>query len=160
MISPSAIIPTLTICHARYTSGNGLFWLGKGYDVQARRALHLGSRVSVAAASGIAAAILAGLPTGLLPLLPSCELDSLVFLELSLLGLQSGFLEVVAELQPVLTAERLKSVFCFSCCFPSHLFTCLLIAFYCSHYVEENNIGIMHTLMWLSSGSSKRLHGS
>lgn len=75
------------------------------------RAVHLGSQVSVAAASGIAAAILAGLPTGLLPLLLSCEFDSLVFLELSLLGLQSGFLEVVAELQPVLTAERLKSEF-------------------------------------------------
>lgn len=32
-------------------------------------------------------------------------------MELLLLGLQSGFLEVVAELQPMLTAERLKSEF-------------------------------------------------
>lgn len=126
MISPSAIIPIHIICNARYTSGNGLFWLGKGYDVQVPRAVHLGSRVSVAAASGIAAAVLAGLPTGLLPLLPSCELDSLVFLELSLLGLQSGFLEVVAELQPMLTAGRLKSEFSASAVvFPA---TCSLVS--------------------------------
>lgn len=111
MISPSAIIPIHIICNARYTSGNGLFWLRNSYDVQVPRAVHLRSRVSVAAASGVAAAILAGLPTGLLLLLLSCELDSLAFLELLLLGLQSGFLEVAAELQPMLTAERLKSEF-------------------------------------------------
>lgn len=47
------------------------------------RAVHLGSLVLAAASAGI----LAGLPTGLLPLLLRCELGSLVFLELSLLGL-------------------------------------------------------------------------
>lgn len=31
-------------------------------------------------------------------------------------------------------------VFCFSCCFLSHLFACLLIAFYFSYCVEEDNI--------------------
>lgn len=94
MIFPSAETSIHAICNATYTSGNGSFWLGKDCDVQVPRAVHLGSQVSVAAASGVCAAILAGLPTRLLPSLPSCELDLLV-LELSLLGLQSGFLEVV-----------------------------------------------------------------
>lgn len=78
------------------------------------RAVHLGSQVSVAAASGICAAILAGLPTRLLLFLLSCELDSLEFLELSLLGLHSEFLEVVVKLQTMLSGERLKSEFCAS----------------------------------------------
>lgn len=70
----------------------------------------MGSQISVAAASGVCTAILAGQPTRVLPSLLSCELDSLEFLELSLLGLQSGFLEIV-ELQPMLSGERLKSEF-------------------------------------------------
>lgn len=73
------------------------------------RAVHLDSQVSVAAVSGVCTAILAWLPTRILPSLLSCELDSLEFLELSLLGLQSGFFEV--ELQPMLSDERLKSEF-------------------------------------------------
>lgn len=127
-----------TICNASYTSGNGLFWLGKSYDVQMPRAVHLGSQVCVAAASGIAAAILAGLPTGLLPLLLSCELDSLNFLELSMSGLQSGFLEVLLSYSPYL-----PRVFCFSCCFTSHLFTCLLIAFIVAAVWKKDMSGIM-----------------
>lgn len=140
MISSPAIIPIRSICDASYCPGNGLFWLGRGYDVQVPRAVHLGSQVSVAAASGIAAAVLAGLPTGLSLLLLSCELNSSVFLELSLVGLQSEFLEVAVELQPMLTDKINIRGFFFSCCFLSHLFTCLLIAFYCSHCVEESNI--------------------
>lgn len=53
-------------------------------------------------------------------------------------GLQSGLPEAVAELQPALAAVRLKSVFCFSCCFPSRLISCLVIASYGSHRVENN----------------------
>lgn len=106
MIFASAIIPIHAICNARYTSGNGLFWLGKDRDVQVPRAVHLGSQGSLAAASGICVAILAGLPGRLLLFLLSCELDLLEFLELSLLRLQSEFLEVVAELQPVLSGAR------------------------------------------------------
>lgn len=83
MISPSAIIPVRSICDASYSPGDGLFWLGRGCDVQVPRAVHLDSQVSVAAASGIAAAVLAGLPAGLLLLLLSRELNSLVFLQLS-----------------------------------------------------------------------------
>lgn len=75
MIFPSAVIPVHATCHARSTCGNGLFWLGKDCDVQVPRAVHLGSQVSVAAASGVCAATLTGLPARLFPSLPRCELD-------------------------------------------------------------------------------------
>lgn len=58
MIFPSAIILIHAICNGRYTSGNGLFWLGRDCDVQVPRAVQLGSQVSVAAASGLCAFLL------------------------------------------------------------------------------------------------------
>lgn len=78
--------------------------------MQVPKAVQLGSQVSVAAAPGVCNAFLTG-PARLLPSLPSWELDSLELLELSLLGLQSGFLEVVEHVQPMFSGERLKSEF-------------------------------------------------
>lgn len=93
VISPSAIIPIHTVRLARHTSGNGFSWLGKGWDLQTPRAVHLGSRVSIAAALGL---LLLPSPGRQL----SCELGSLLFPALSRSDCSLGFLKLLLSYSP------------------------------------------------------------